>query len=298
MGCQTTGTRYTGQGEPEHSKHHMHSAAQQAGHSLCKSAATAVATDAAADHDTKSQRKKVGGENDWKDGGEPPKQTELALAKEQEEPAPMVVDVEEGEEVPRDRRQREKRETERKIMHVHRVTGHSSFQGIAKALEARGANQEVVNIAKNMQCPTCQERKRTQPRRHATLDTLPRKWERLQIDTADWDHPLHKTKHRFVMFVDEGSKYRAGMIFKGNARKAGSWEDLKLAYEQIWLSHHGNPAVVRVDPAGPWRSAEADRYYAERGVELQPIPAEAHCHQRSQSGHDRHRRGVPRHVCR
>ena len=127
-----------------------------------------------------------------------------------------------------------------------------------------------------MQCPTCEERRRPQPRRQSTLETLPRKWEHVQVDTGDWDHPIHKGKHRFVMMIDEGSKFRAGVVLKGNPRKAGSWEDLRTTYEQIWLPTHGTPAVARVDPAGPWQNTQADQYFAERGVELQPIPAEAH----------------------
>ena len=97
-----------------------------------------------------------------------------------------------------------------------------------------------------MQCPTCQERKRPQPRRHATLDTLPRKWERIQSDTAGWDHPIHKTKHRFVLIVDEGRKYRSGMVLKGNPRTAGSWEDLSLCMHRFGLR------IMAVRPWSGW----------------------------------------------
>ena len=172
--------------------------------------------------------------------------------------------------------QQRKHDLQQKLLHIHRVTGHDSFISIARALESRGASDELIAIAKGMTCPTCAERKRPQPRRHASLETLPRKWERIQVDTGDWDHPIHRTKHRFVLFVDEGSKFRAGQVYKGAPRKMGSWENLKTSYEQLWLPVHGTPALLRVDPAGPWSNAQADTYFAERGVELQPIPAEAH----------------------
>ena len=121
-----------------------------------------------------------------------------------------------------------------------------------------------------------QEHKGRAPRRHSTLETIPRKWERIQVDAGDWTHPVSGTKFRFVLFIDEGSRFRTGQVLAGDPREAGNWEDIQKAYEQVWLANHGAPAVVRVDPAGAWRSHKADEYFAEWGIMLEPIPAEAH----------------------
>ena len=150
------------------------------------------------------------------------------------------------------------------------------FLTLRKALQARGVSDEVMKVADSFRCPVCGERKRVGTRRPATLETLPRKWERIQIDCGDWLHPYHDTKHRFVLMIDEGSRFRCGRVFPGPPARAGTWENLKTAYEQLWLPHHGTPHTVRVDPAGPWRSHNADQYFAERGVMLETIPAEAH----------------------
>ncbi|CAE7495362.1 unnamed protein product, partial [Symbiodinium pilosum] len=172
--------------------------------------------------------------------------------------------------------QQRRRDIQRKVMHLHRVTGHGSVASLVHALKARGAAEDVIQAARDLQCPTCQEHRRPAPRRHATLETLPRKWERIQIDRGDWTHPVHRHKLRFVMIIDEGSRFRAGRVLSGPARRAGTWEDIQKVYEQIWLPTHGAPAAVRVDPAGPWMSHKADDYFAERGIQLDPIPAEAH----------------------
>ena len=84
---------------------------------------------------------------------------------------------------------------------------------LIQALKSRGVSNEVLEAAKTFRCPVCDERKKAQPRKQATLEVLPRKWERIQIDTGDWDHPVHHQKIRFGMIVDEGSRFRAGKVF-------------------------------------------------------------------------------------
>ena len=60
---------------------------------------------------------------------------------------------------------------------------------------------------------------------------------------------------------------------KGNTTR---WEDIRKALEENWFGIFGRPAMLRVDPAGPWMSEEADQYCSERDIELAPIPGEAH----------------------
>ena len=121
------------------------------------------------------------------------------------------------------------------------------------------------------------------------------KWEQIQMDTGDWEHPVHQHKFRFAMIVDEGSRYRAGKVLSGPPKKAGSWDDLKGVCEQIWLPAHGTPATVRVDPAGPWLNEKADQYFSERASagsysSRSPL-ADRGCrekHSKCQGGHECH----------
>ena len=186
-----------------------------------------------------------------------PQETEEAQANEHEDPPePPPEDIS-----PEQRARR--RDILKKVQHIHWVTGHGDMQSLTPALKSRGVAQEVIYVAKSFQCPVCEERKRPRPRLQATLEVLPRKWERIQTDTGDWEHPVRHHKFRFAMIVDEGSRFRAGKVLSGPPiKKAGSWDDLRGVYEQVWLPAHGTPAAVRVDPAGPWLNENADRYFS------------------------------------
>lgn len=67
----------------------------------------------------------------------------------------------------------------RKLMMLHRNTGHGPREHLVRALEARGTDPRIVDLARNLECSACQEAKRHVPRPHATLDPLPPKWNRV-----------------------------------------------------------------------------------------------------------------------
>lgn len=79
-----------------------------------------------------------------------------------------------------------------------------------------------------------------------------------------------------MMIIDEGSRFRLGRVLFDHPTKTRTWTDMRQVYEESWRMMIGNPHTVRVDPAGAWRSDAANQYFAERGIMLEPIPAEAH----------------------
>lgn len=93
---------------------------------------------------------------------------------------------------------------------------------------------------------------------------------------GSWYHPISKNKCKFVLFIDEGCRFRAGKILFENSRQQATWPVIQNYFEEHWLAHHGQPECIRVDPAGGWRDEAADVYCRERGINLLPIPAEAH----------------------
>ena len=169
----------------------------------------------------------------------------------------------------------ERKEIEAKIQHIHRSTGHGNMNNLIKSLEQRGVPQKVLQVARQWKCPVCTERKSSDPRRYAHLHTTAQKWERVQMDLADWMHPITKEKSSFVLMVDEGCRFKVGKVLHAASRNA-NWEDLKTAFEELWLPVFGMPHTVRVDPAGAWLKNEADDYFSQRSVFLDPIPGEAH----------------------
>ena len=190
-------------------------------------------------------------------------------------PAEDVIDVDmQPEESEEDKRERE--EIEKKIAHIHRSTGHGSIDNLVQALQQRGAEDKVIQIAKNWKCPTCQRYQRRDPRRFATLDPIPQKWERIQADVATWMHPKTKVKYYILLVVDEGSRFRIGKVVSTGEGNTANWEDLRKVLEENWFGIFGIPKVMKVDPAGPWMSQAAIDYLDERHVEHYSIPAEAH----------------------
>ena len=93
-------------------------------------------------------------------------------SKEKSDPLSLVGELVEAQEPLSDE---EKQRCLRKLMMLHRNTGHGPREHLVKALEVRGTDPRIVELARNLDCPACQEAKRQVPRPHATLDPLPPK---------------------------------------------------------------------------------------------------------------------------
>lgn len=105
---------------------------------------------------------------------------------------------------------------------------------------------------------------------------MPLKWQVIQSDLGSWQHPISRDKIKFILFVDEGSRFRVGRILFTNSRNQATWPVVQQCYEELWLPNFGKPEAIRVDPEGVWRGEEAESYCRERGIDLSPVPAEAH----------------------
>ena len=79
-----------------------------------------------------------------------------------------------------------------------------------------------------------------------------------------------------MLGIDEGSRLRVGRLLFQHQTKTPSAEDFTNYFEGHWLPHFGKPQVLRLDPAGCFRSKSLDGYLTERQIEVQHIPAEAH----------------------
>ena len=198
------------------------------------------------------------------------------MTKEVEESVHVAegIEVPEGEETEEEKKERE--EIRRKIQHIHNSTGHGSMKNLVDALEKRGSHEKVIQEAKKWKCSICDARKKMDPRRFATLEAVPKKGERLQIDIATWMSQKTKTKYFIMMIIDEGSRFRVTRVAASGKGNTVNWEMMKKILEESWFAIFGYPKVLRVDPAGPWISQSADAYAEDKHFEILPIPAEAH----------------------
>ena len=162
------------------------------------------------------------------------------------------------------------------IKHIHSVSGHGSINTLVQALAKRGVPPHVLKIAKEFKCPICEERVRVSPRRPVTLMTIPKKWQVVQTDVGTWTHPYTRLKYKFVLFIDEGCRFRTGKILFQDQSRQASWDLIRRSLEEHWIAHFGQPELIRGDADGAWRNEEADRYCSQRGIQLDFVPAEAH----------------------
>ena len=121
----------------------------------------------------------------------------------------------------------ERREITRKIQRIHCSTGHSSLSNLVKALELRSAHPKVIQIAREWKCPICEHRHRKDPRHFATLETIPQKWERLQVDMFTWMHPSTKEKHHVLILIDEATRFRMTRIATTGKGNKTTWDMIR-----------------------------------------------------------------------
>ena len=145
-----------------------------------------------------------------------------------------------------------------------------------KALKRRNADKETLELAKHFRCSSCEEHATSKPRVQGSLEDIPPKWARIQVGGGSWCHPETKGNFHFLLGIDDGSRFRRGMILKPGKKISMSGEDLVTFLEEYWKPVFGNPACVRMDPAGPFRSENLDQYLLKQKILNEQIPAEAH----------------------
>ena len=164
-----------------------------------------------------------------------------------------------------------------KISVFYRNTGHSPVEHLVRALEARRTDPRIVDLARNFQCPVCQELKCRVPRPQVSLEPTPPKWAAVQADNAFWRHPHTLETAQFTLMIDEGCRFRVGKVMvKGDGGISGA--QLIRYYQEGWKPVFGKPRKIRVDPdpAGAWRANDVVEYMNHEGIECDNIPAEAH----------------------
>ena len=91
----------------------------------------------------------------------------------------------------------------KQLHHLHRATGHGSYDSLIRSLEHRKADPRVIQLAREFRCSTCEERKRPAPRRLANLEVSTERGKVVQMDAAWWapNEGDSRNKCQFVMIV-------------------------------------------------------------------------------------------------
>ena len=171
---------------------------------------------------------------------------------------------------------REKEEALRQIGLLHRATGHAPVAHVVRALSRKGADPRIIELARQFECPVCQEMRPRPSRRVSSLEPLAPKWSVVQADIGWWNHPHTGEKVQFTLMIDEGCRFRVAKILTKDKTEGVKSEQLMKVYQELWKPIFGVPAKLRVDPEGAWRARSLESYFETQHVELERIPAEAH----------------------
>ena len=169
----------------------------------------------------------------------------------------------------------ERRKAQRDISLIHASTGHGSKHVLVQALKSKKVHPEVLELANQFRCSSCEERKRPDPRLQATLNVNVARWRSVQMDAGFWRHPKTRQQIQFVVLLDEASRFMVTHLVKVEGKGVKATDYTKI-FEEKWKPYFGIPDVVRLDPEGALRSHEIRQYFDQQGVFPDTIPAEAH----------------------
>ena len=192
---------------------------------------------------------------------DPPSSDPLALVASKEQVGKSTMSVE---------------QVRKKLYLLHSATGHGPIKHLVRALRIRGAPPWVIKEAENFRCSVCHEKSRPIPRNMSSLEPQPVKLTTVSADVGHWYHPISKEKYQFLLFVDEGSRFRVGRMILQGKKKHMSAALFLSTFKEAWISYFGHPSTLRVDPDGALRSHEISEFCDQQRIFLDIIPGEAH----------------------
>ena len=160
------------------------------------------------------------------------------------------------------------------MMRIHRASGHVPFSRLQKLLAVRKAPAWAIELAGNLQCPSCTESKRAKPASVASLKETPSLFEIVGMEIFEFEHG--DRKHKRLLIRDRAS----GLVMVEYMKEyEGKWEpnsDHIINAVCKWLMHNPKPQWVITDSATYFTSEKMLEFYGMSGVGVLTTPAEAH----------------------
>ena len=159
---------------------------------------------------------------------------------------------------------------------LHAATGHGSTRNLVEALRRRGTSERVLKLAQDFQCPVCQEKQKVGTRHVSTLEPLPPKLSTISADIGHWRHPRTGEHVQFMLIIDETSRFRTAKVLTRGLKQSPSAAACLQYLQEGWCEYFGAPRVLRLDPAGAFRSQAVEAYCDRHSIHVDLIPGEAH----------------------
>ena len=151
-------------------------------------------------------------------------------------------------------------EQQSQLKRLHNNLGHPTSERLAKHLHESGALPEIVQGAKDFQCPACSER---YPPKLSTPGQLkePREFnEALSIDGFEWKGKTGKSFYVLHIF-DEATHFHLGKLVSRGAIQA------EKALQDLWFIWAGPPEEIHHDLAGEFVSQEWKDWLQKEGIQ-------------------------------
>ncbi|CAE7817945.1 RE1 [Symbiodinium sp. CCMP2592] len=171
------------------------------------------------------------------------------------------------------------------MLRIHRASGHTSMENLAKLLQRRGAPGWAVEMARSLECCDCQEAQRIKGPPPSSLEDPPGLWEVLHMDVFEVDYKENVDgtptdyKAKFLLMVDRASRFTMVHLLKKYPASEG-WEpstyDIRRAIVKTWLGSNPAPKWLLADAAAYFTSREMLDFCGRSGTGLLIAPAEAH----------------------
>ena len=172
--------------------------------------------------------------------------------------------------------QLERERIKKQLYLLHCATGHCSPKHLEQALKKRGADELTLQLAREFECPACQEKSKPLPRNLASLEPLPPKLSTISADVGHWVHPHSQESVQFMLVIDEGSRFRTARVLTEGSRQSPNAQMCLHYLQEGWVQYFGLPRCLRLDPAGAFRSTAVEDWCDKHGIFLDIVPGEAH----------------------
>ena len=140
------------------------------------------------------------------------------------------------------------------MLRIHRASGHASFGNLQRLLRARGAPPWSVELAGNLQCPSCIESKRPLLHPPASTQDDPVLFEVVGTDIFEFEH--NGKKHKFVLWRDRASSYTIAL--------QSTCKSMKTTGNQV------HPTTLAVSWNGWWWTRVRLGFWATREFNIPP----------------------------
>ena len=156
------------------------------------------------------------------------------------------------------------------LRRLHSNLGHPSTEKLCRLLSEQGADQTVIDAAKDFQCDVCVENRRGPKLPNPSTIHDPRDFnDVVGCDGVYWKGVRGVTYH-FLHFIDESTLFQLGAV------SGRSVEEQISTFEDVWLQWAGPCKVLYLDPAGEYINDKWHTFLQKENIKVSMSAGDSH----------------------